>query len=61
MDDETRAAFGRMDRYFELSQAQHLELRGDNARIDAKVSGIDAKVQHILARLDRLERQNDPI
>lgn len=61
MDDETRAAFGRMDRYFELGQAQHLELRGDIARIDAKVSGIDMKVQQIIARLDRLERQNDPI
>jgi heme oxygenase len=25
MDDETRAAFGRIDRYFELTQAQYLQ------------------------------------
>jgi len=27
MDEETRAAFGRMDRYFELGHVQHQELR----------------------------------
>jgi hypothetical protein len=29
MDDETRAAFARMDRWFELNQAQYSELRTD--------------------------------
>jgi chromosome segregation ATPase len=32
MDDETRAAFARMDRWFELSQAQHQDLRQEMER-----------------------------
>jgi hypothetical protein len=31
---ETRAAFVRIDRYFELSPAQHLEVRQDIERLD---------------------------
>jgi hypothetical protein len=43
MDDETRAAFARIDRYFELSQAQHLELRQDIARLDGRLAALTAE------------------
>jgi chromosome segregation ATPase len=40
MDDETRAAFARIDRWFELSQAQHLELRQDVNGLREDVNGL---------------------
>jgi hypothetical protein len=49
MDDETRAAFARMDRYFELSQAQFLELRDE-------VRELRGEVETLRSRVDRLER-----
>jgi septal ring factor EnvC (AmiA/AmiB activator) len=41
MDDETRAAFSRMDRYFELAQQQHLDLRQDIARLEDRMGGLE--------------------
>jgi hypothetical protein len=39
MDEETRAAFGRIDRWFELSQQQHMELSSRMERGFADVNG----------------------
>ena len=55
MDDETRTAFEtlraesqegfrRMERFFELGQARHLDLRADVARLDEKVAGLTARI-----------------
>jgi Tfp pilus assembly protein PilO len=75
MDDETRAAFGRMERWFELSRAQHQEFR---AEMRTEITGLRAEfrtfrdwatvaiaelrtqLRDVLARLDRLERQGNP-
>jgi chromosome segregation ATPase len=61
MDDETRAAFAethraidqgfaRVDRYFELAQAQHLELRVDLGRVEDGLGRVED-------RLGRLEAE----
>jgi chromosome segregation ATPase len=48
--DVVTAGFARMDRYFELQQAQYLELRGE-------VRELTARVDRIEARLDRLQNE----
>jgi chromosome segregation ATPase len=66
MDHETRAAladlrttmtagFTRMDRYFELAQAQHLELRGEVQELRLRVDGLTTRLDGLTARLDGLE------
>jgi glutathione S-transferase len=61
MDDETRAAFARMERWFELGQAQHLELRAEvrqtREELKADIGGVRAGVARVEARLTALERE----
>jgi hypothetical protein len=47
MDEETRAAFGRMDRWFELSQAQHIEFRDE---MREAVAGLRTELTAEIAR-----------
>ena len=44
MDGETRAAFGRMDRWFELNQSQYNDLRQDVAGLHGKMDGLSQEV-----------------
>ncbi|HUH12264.1 MAG TPA: hypothetical protein VMK65_04110 [Longimicrobiales bacterium] len=55
MDDETRAAFGRMDRYFELAQVQHAELRADVRSLDKRLGGVEDRLGGVEDRLGALE------
>ena len=55
MDAETRAAFGRMDHYFELMQAQHLEVRADLARMDTRMSRFEERMSRLEERMSDLE------
>lgn len=57
MDQETRSAFARMDRYFELSQAQFLELSSKVTSLDDKVTSLDAKVTSLDDKVASLENQ----
>jgi len=57
MDAETRAAFGRMDHYFELMQAQHLEVRADLARMDTRMSRFEERMSRLEERMSRLEER----
>jgi septal ring factor EnvC (AmiA/AmiB activator) len=63
MDEETRAAFGRIDRYFELAQAQHLELRDDVGRVEDGLGRVEDRLGRVADRLghveDRLGRLED--
>jgi chromosome segregation ATPase len=49
--------FARMDRYFELQQAQHVELRGEVGELRGMLIVLTARVVTIEVRLDRLENQ----
>jgi hypothetical protein len=51
MDEETRSAFARLDRYFELNQAQFLELSSKVTGLDGKVTGLDGKVTGLESQL----------
>lgn len=42
--DTVHAGFARMDRYFELTQAQHLELRTLLVALTNRVDGIEARL-----------------
>jgi predicted nucleic acid-binding Zn-ribbon protein len=55
MDAETRAAFERMDRYFELAQAQHEALRRDLAGISARMERLEERQIALEARQFALE------
>ena len=44
MDDETRAAFGRMHRWFELNHSQYNDLRQDVAGLHVKIDGLSEEV-----------------
>jgi uncharacterized coiled-coil DUF342 family protein len=65
MDEETRAAFGRMDRWFELSQSQHNELRAEMREeiggLRAEIGGLRAEIQTfrewVTTELAELRRQ----
>jgi polyhydroxyalkanoate synthesis regulator phasin len=48
--EATHAAFVRIDRFFEMQQAQHLELRAD-------VQGLRTEVQELTRRVDRVEER----
>jgi polyhydroxyalkanoate synthesis regulator phasin len=75
MDDETRTAFAtmaesiavgfaRMDRYFELQQAQHIEFRTEvNARLDALTERVDRRrdLDQLTNRVDRVEERLDDL
>jgi hypothetical protein len=47
MDEETRAAFDRMDRWFVLSQAQHIEFRDE---VRTAVAGLRTELTAGVAR-----------
>jgi chromosome segregation ATPase len=51
MDDETRAAFGRIDRYFELLQAQYVELRRDVTDLRRDVTELRRDVNSCLEQI----------
>jgi predicted nucleic acid-binding Zn-ribbon protein len=68
MDTETRAAitalgetmsagFARMDRYFELNQAQFLELRGEVAELRTEVRELRERMDALTERVARLEHE----
>lgn len=48
-------AIARMDRYFELQHAQHLELRGDFAELRGEVRELRDRVDALTDRVGRLE------
>jgi predicted nucleic acid-binding Zn-ribbon protein len=52
MDDEMRAAFARMERWFELGQQQHLEFR---AEMERRFSGVDDRFTGVEDRFTGLE------
>jgi uncharacterized coiled-coil protein SlyX len=52
MDDETRAAFARMERWFELGQQQHLEFR---AGVEQRFTGVEGRLTGMEGRLTGLE------
>jgi chromosome segregation ATPase len=55
--DTVHAGFARMDRYFELSQAQYLELRGEVRELRNLLIALTSRVDRIEARLDGLEKR----
>jgi chromosome segregation ATPase len=57
MDAETRAAFERMDRYFELAQAQHEALRRDLADLGARMERLEERQIALEARQVALEER----
>jgi hypothetical protein len=52
MDDETRAAFDRIDGWFELSQQQHMELR---SRVDRGFADVDRRFDDVDRRLGTMD------
>jgi predicted nuclease with TOPRIM domain len=75
MDDETRAAFARIDRYFELNQAQYNDLRHDVADLrqdvadlrqtvgglPQAVAGLHVKVDDLRQEVGGLRREIDAL
>jgi septal ring factor EnvC (AmiA/AmiB activator) len=61
MDAETRAAFARMDRYFELAQAQHAELRAEVAELRIVVTGQGDRLDRQGNRLDAMSARMDTL
>ncbi|MEX0890867.1 MAG: hypothetical protein WEB88_01775 [Gemmatimonadota bacterium] len=59
MDDETRAAFARIDRWFELSQEQFIsfreEVRGELGELRGELGELRGTVDALGSRMDRLE------
>ncbi|HUF51360.1 MAG TPA: hypothetical protein VMN60_11025 [Longimicrobiales bacterium] len=45
MDDETRAAFGRMDRYFELGYAEMRSLRSETRSIRTELEAVGVELK----------------
>jgi uncharacterized coiled-coil DUF342 family protein len=61
MDDETRAAFGRIDRWFELNQAQYSELRQDVAGLHMKFDDLRQGVGSLRREIDALRQEIDAL
>jgi predicted nucleic acid-binding Zn-ribbon protein len=57
MDDETRAAFARIDRYFELNQAQYNDLRQEVAGLHVKVDDLRQEVGGLRREIDALREE----
>lgn len=55
--DAVHTGFARMDRYFELQQAQHIELRGEVRELRGEMQDLRADVQHLTRRVDRIEER----
>ena len=51
LTQEVRSGFARMDRYFELSQAQHQQLA---RRVDDGFAAVDRRFERLEARMDRM-------
>jgi chromosome segregation ATPase len=61
MDEETRAAFGRIDHYFELAYALHLEVHADVRALSERVGGLEGRFDRLEARFDALEARFDAL
>jgi chromosome segregation ATPase len=59
--ETVHAGFARMDRYFELQQEQHVELRGQVQELRADVQELRADVQELRAQVEALTRRVDAI
>ena len=57
MDDETRSEFAKIAHYFELSQAQFLELRKQVGSIDEKVTSLHEKVGSLDEKVGSLDEK----
>jgi polyhydroxyalkanoate synthesis regulator phasin len=55
--DTVQTGFARIDHYFELQQAQHLELRGDVQELRAEIQQLNRRVDRIEERLTALEHE----
>jgi SMC interacting uncharacterized protein involved in chromosome segregation len=55
--ETVHAGFARMDRYFELQQAQHLELRGEVQELRDQVLALTLRLDRIEQRLTALENE----
>jgi chromosome segregation ATPase len=55
--DVVHAGFARMDRYFELQQAQHVELRGEFQGLRGEFQELRGEVRELTQRVDRIEVQ----
>jgi chromosome segregation ATPase len=53
--ETVHAGFARMDRYFELQQEQHVELRGQVQELRADVQELRAQVEALTRRVDAIE------
>ena len=62
---EMRAGFARMDRYFELGQAQHLQLasevRDGFAAVDHRFDGVESRFAAVDQRFERVEGRLDHV
>ena len=54
LTQEMRSGFARMDRYFELSQAQHHQLAN---RVDDGFAAVDRPFERLESRMDSLETE----
>lgn len=61
MDEETRAAFGRIDHFFELAYALHLEVHADVRALSERVGGLEGRFDALEGRFDRLEGRFDAL
>jgi predicted nucleic acid-binding Zn-ribbon protein len=61
MDDEMRAAFARIDRWFELSQAQHSELRQEVGGLGQRLAGVEQEVGGLRQEVGGLGRRLDGV
>jgi chromosome segregation ATPase len=52
--ETVHAGFARMDRYFELRQAQHLELRGEVQELRGEVQELRGEVQELRGEVQEL-------
>jgi chromosome segregation ATPase len=59
--ETVHAGFARMDRYFELRQAQHLELRGEVQELRGEVQELRGEVQELRGLLVALSERVDRI
>jgi DNA repair exonuclease SbcCD ATPase subunit len=59
MDDETRAAFARIDRWFELGQQQHLGLQEQVTGLQEQVTGLQEQQTEFRQELRELRSEMD--
>lgn len=59
--DTVHAGFARIDRYFELQQAQHLGLSDKVDNLGHRVDGLSDKVDNLIAEVRDLNRRVDRV